>query len=121
MSLAIPDSDTLEGAEAPAVEIPSFRSVSHHVLTPSHKTPGHEAEVNAAAPLLLRCGIVLWCCAASGAVRIVLTLSLHSHPSPSHPPSLVAPLHVQELGNEPVPADSASSALLDMSEILSIY
>lgn len=68
VSLAIPDSDTLEGAEAPMMEIPSFCSVSHHVLTPSHKTPGHEAEVNDVAPLLLRCGLVLWCCAASGGV-----------------------------------------------------
>lgn len=57
VSLAIPD--TLEGAETPVMEIPSSCSVSHHVLTPSHHPPGHEAEVNDAAPLLLRCGIVL--------------------------------------------------------------
>ncbi|XP_042654711.1 voltage-dependent T-type calcium channel subunit alpha-1H isoform X2 [Tyto alba] len=49
VSLTIPDSDALEGAETPIMEIPSFCSVSHHVLTPSHKTPGHEAEGGAAS------------------------------------------------------------------------
>ncbi|XP_064376146.1 voltage-dependent T-type calcium channel subunit alpha-1H isoform X3 [Dromaius novaehollandiae] len=48
VSLAIPDSDTLERGETPMMEISSFCSVSHHVLTPSHKTPGHEAEGGAA-------------------------------------------------------------------------
>nr|XP_013801649.1 PREDICTED: voltage-dependent T-type calcium channel subunit alpha-1H [Apteryx mantelli mantelli] len=48
VSLAIPDSDTLEGGETPMMEISSFCSVSHHVLTPSHKTPGREAEGGAA-------------------------------------------------------------------------
>uniref|UniRef100_A0A8C0QQV0 Calcium voltage-gated channel subunit alpha1 H n=1 Tax=Chelonoidis abingdonii TaxID=106734 RepID=A0A8C0QQV0_CHEAB len=47
VSLAIPDSDPLEGRDTPRMENTSFRSVSHHhVLTPSHKTPGRESEVN---------------------------------------------------------------------------
>lgn len=118
VSLAIPDSDTLEGAEAPMMEIPSFCSVSHHVLTPSHNTPGHQAEVNDVVPLLLRCGVVLWCFAASGGVSVVLNLSLHSHNSRSHPLSFVLPLRVQGLGKERVPADSASSFVWDTNEIL---
>ncbi|XP_038274927.1 voltage-dependent T-type calcium channel subunit alpha-1H isoform X2 [Dermochelys coriacea] len=49
VSLAIPDSDPLEGRETPRMETTSFRSAPHHhVLTPSHKTPGCESEEGAA-------------------------------------------------------------------------
>ena len=55
MSVAIPD--TLEGAETPMMEILSFCSVSHHVLTPSHHPRGREAEVNGS--VLLFCVVAL--------------------------------------------------------------
>ncbi|XP_075755908.1 voltage-dependent T-type calcium channel subunit alpha-1H isoform X3 [Pelodiscus sinensis] len=49
VSLAIPDSDLLEGGETPVMENRPFRSVPHHhILTPSHKSPGCESEENAA-------------------------------------------------------------------------
>ncbi|NXC50492.1 CAC1H protein, partial [Penelope pileata] len=69
VSLAIPD--TLEGVETPMMEIPSFCSVSHHVLTPSHHPRGREAEVNGAAPLFC---VVALCC---GAVQLA---GLSPHP-----------------------------------------
>uniref|UniRef100_A0A8C2SZ64 Calcium voltage-gated channel subunit alpha1 H n=1 Tax=Coturnix japonica TaxID=93934 RepID=A0A8C2SZ64_COTJA len=55
VSVSIPD--TLEGAETPMMEISSFCSVSHHILTPSHHPWGRKAEVNGS--VLLFCIVAL--------------------------------------------------------------
>lgn len=35
--------------------VPSFFSASHHVLPPSHKSPGHQAEVADVPPIVVLC------------------------------------------------------------------
>ncbi|XP_064529416.1 voltage-dependent T-type calcium channel subunit alpha-1H isoform X1 [Pseudopipra pipra] len=107
VSLAIPDSDTLEGAETPSMEFPSSCSVSHHVLPPSHKSPGHQAEGSSASLRPQESQNLL-------TVRKISVSRMHSLPNDSYmfrpvmPAKAPFPLHEVEMETYPCKAQRGS-------------
>ncbi|XP_010718123.1 voltage-dependent T-type calcium channel subunit alpha-1H-like [Meleagris gallopavo] len=105
VSVAIPD--TLEGAETPMMEIPSFCSVSHHVLTPSHHPRGREAEGGMASPQPQDSQNLL-------TVRKISVSRMHSLPNDSYmfrpvmPAKAPFPLHEVEMETYPCKSQRGS-------------
>ncbi|XP_019368245.1 PREDICTED: voltage-dependent T-type calcium channel subunit alpha-1H isoform X4 [Gavialis gangeticus] len=109
VSLAMPDSDPLEGGETPVMQHTSFCSVPHHhVPTPSHKAPGHESEEGAAC---------LWAKKESQnflTVRKISVSRMHSLPNDSYmfrpvmPAKPPYPLHEVEMESHPCKSQRGS-------------